>query len=230
MSKPVTMTDIEFLQLSELTQKNHLYLYRENSALLRIAVRAKVKTQAELDGRNLKDISTYSPRIEKPRSLFVKSEDRGSSHVDCNGLPSSSQSDASDKPPENVLLPSLYVTVAEVSLLGETLTVRDLGDKTLKHPPLDDVERALDLVANSATQQSLCLLVPETHPVVETDAWRAAVDTVGLIEEPMVILDNYLAVARKPCCCRRSSFRTSRWDWDFSFWPRKSDGLVRMPW
>lgn len=196
MSKSATMTDIEFLQLAELTQQNYLYLYRDNSALLRAAVRAKMVTQAELDGRVLKDISRYSPRIRKPGLLFAESEERGSAQADYEGLPASGQSDASDQPSESSLLPSLYMTVAEASLLGDTLTVRDFGDKTLKHPPLQDIERALDLIARSAAQQSLCLLVPETHGVVTTDAWRAAVDTIGLIEEPMVTLDSYLAVAR----------------------------------
>src|SRR5439155_11317102 len=129
----------------------------------------------ELDGRKLKDISTHSQRIEKPRSLSVESEDRGSASVDRDGLPGSSQSDASGEPSENVLLPSLRKTVAEASLFGDTLTVRDLGDMTLKHPPLDDIELALDLIARHAALQSLCLLVPDTHEVVKTDAWRAAV-------------------------------------------------------
>jgi hypothetical protein len=196
VSKPATITDIEFVQLPELTQKNHLYLYRGNSALLRSAVRAKVIRQAELDGRELKDISTYSQEVEKPRSLKAVSENQESENVGRCGSSGSNQSDDPEEPTKNVLLPSLYVTVAEVSLFGCTLTVRDLGDKTLKQPPIDDVERALDLIARSAAQQTICLLVPETHPVVKTDAWHAAVDTTGLIEEPMVKLDNYLAVAR----------------------------------
>lgn len=197
MSKPATMADIEFVQRAELTQKNHLYLYRDNSALLRSAVRARVMRQAELDGRDLKDISTYSQRIGKPRSLFLESKDRGSAQADCDELPGPIQSVASEEPPEEVLLPSLRLTVAEISLFDNTaLAVRDLGDKTLKQPSLDDIEEALDLIAKNAAQHSLCLLVPETHAVVKTDAWRAAVDTIGLIEEPMVTLDNYLAVAR----------------------------------
>ncbi|MGJ4899135.1 hypothetical protein ACQR2B_29180 [Bradyrhizobium oligotrophicum] len=196
MSKPVTMTDIEFVQLPELTQKNHLYLYRDNSALLRAAVRARVIRGAELDGRELKDISTCSQRVVKPRPLVLESQNRGSASAARDRLTGSGQSDASAEPSENVLLPSLHVTVAEVSLFGDTLTVHDLGDRTLKHPPLDDVETALDLIARDAALQSLCLFVPDTHEVVKTDAWRAAVETTGFIEEPMVTLDNYLAVAR----------------------------------
>ena len=197
MNKPATMTDFEFVQRPELTQKNHLYLYRDNSALLRSAVRARVMRQAELDGRELKDISTYSQRIGKPRSLFLESEDRGSAHADCDELPGSSQSDTFDKPPEEVLLPSLRLTVAEISLFDNTaLAVRDLGDKTLKQPSLGDIEEALDLISTNAAQHSLCLLVPEKHAVVKTEAWNAAVDAIGLIEEPMVTPENYLAVAR----------------------------------
>src|ERR1700730_13613965 len=92
MSNSMTMTDIEFVQLPKLTQKNHLYLYRKNSALLRATVRAKVTRQAELDGRELKDVSTYPQRIDKPRSLSEKLEDRGSASADGDGLSDSSQS------------------------------------------------------------------------------------------------------------------------------------------
>lgn len=190
------MTDIEFVQLPELTQKNHLYLYRENSALLRATVRAKVIRQAELDGRKLKDVSTSSQRVVKPGALALQSQAREPSSPGGDGRPDSDKSDASVELSENVVLPSLHVTVAEASLLSDTLTVHDLGDKTLRHPPLDDIETALDLIARDAALQSLCLLVPGTHEVVKTDAWRAAVGTVGLIEEPMVSLDSYLPVAR----------------------------------
>jgi hypothetical protein len=190
MKKPATMTDIDFLEIPQLTQRNHLYLYRAHSALLRPAVRAKVKKQAELDGRDLKDITSVPQELEKPPSLAAEPTDAAAIRLDTNI--SSSSSDAS----ETVLLPSLYETVTEVSLFGDTLTVCDLGDKTLKQPPLDDVERALQLIARNATEQSVCLLVPETHAVVKGAAWTAAVDAIGLIKEPMVTQENYLAVAR----------------------------------
>src|ERR1700688_877001 len=63
MIKPGTMTDIEFLRLPQLTQRNHLYLYRTNSALLRPAARAKVEEQAKLEGRDIKDVTTCSVEV-----------------------------------------------------------------------------------------------------------------------------------------------------------------------
>ena len=196
MSNYLTMTDIEFLQLSELTRQNHLYLYRDNSALFRAAVRAKMIRQAELDGRDLKDVLIYPRRIARPRAQFSNSGNRESTSAGRDGLLASSQNDASGELQEDGSVPSLRATLTESSLFGTTLTVHDLGDNTLKQPSLDDVEATLDLIARDGALHSLCLLVPDTHPVVETDAWCAAVDTIGLIEEPMVTLDNYLAVAR----------------------------------
>lgn len=196
MSTPVAMTDIEFVQLPELTQRHHLYLYRENSALVRAAVRAKVIRHAELEGRELRDISTCPQRIVRSRPLLPESQAREPDKPGGDGRPDFDKSDASAEVSETVVLPSLQLTVAEPSLFGETLAVHDLGDKTLKHPQLDDVKIALDLIARDAALQSLCLLVPDTHEVVQTDAWRAAVETVGLIEEPTVTPDNYLLVAR----------------------------------
>jgi hypothetical protein len=187
------MTDIEFLRPSQLTQRNHLYLYRANSALLRPAVRAKVIREAGLNGRDLKDITSYPQELEKPRLLGSKS---GAARPDTDTSSGSDQNYASETVREEVLLPSLYATVTEVSLFGNTLTVRDLGDRTLKQPPLDDIERALDLIAKNEAEQSVCLLVPETHKVVKSAAWSAAVSAIGLIEEPMVTQENYFVVAR----------------------------------
>ncbi|MEY9180580.1 hypothetical protein [Bradyrhizobium sp. USDA 313] len=197
MSTPLTMTDIEFVRLPELTQRHHLYLYRENSALLRAAVRAKVIRHAELEGRELRDILTCPQRVVRSRPLPPGSQAReGSSRPRGDGWPGFDNGDASAELSETRVLPSLHLTVAEPSLLGETLAVHDLGDKTLAHPPIDDIERALDLISRDAGLQSLCLLVPDTHEVVQTDAWRAAVETVGLIEEPKVTPEDYLLVAR----------------------------------
>ena len=196
MSERVPMTDIEFLSLPGLTQQNHLYLYRRNSALLRPAIRAKVTRQAELDGRDLKDVSTYSRRAGKYRSVIAEPEEEEGSHVDRDEGRRPGESKGYDEPYGVALLPSMYRTVAESSLFGETLTVHDLGDKAVKHPRLDDIEDALDLIAKNAAQQTLCLLVPETHELVKSERWRAAVDAIGLIEEPMVTPKNYLLVAR----------------------------------
>jgi len=128
MSEPMTMTDIEFLKLPELNQQSHLYLYQENSALLRPAVRTKVAGQALVDGRALRDIATYSQRIQKPRSLGAESEAAGSAHADRDGLSGANQNDALDEATKSVLLPSLSLTVSEVSLFGDTLAVLDLGE------------------------------------------------------------------------------------------------------
>lgn len=196
MSEAVTITDIEFLQLPNLTQKSHLYLYRENSALLRAAVRAKVIRQAKLDGRELKDIATYSERIARPRPLIIGAQDEASERAESEKSLGSGPSDASAGAFENVLVPSLRLTIAEASLFGDSLAVHDLGDETLKHPSSNDVKLALNLIARDAALQSLCLLVPDTHEVVQTDAWRAAVKTIGLIEELTVAPDNYRLVAR----------------------------------
>lgn len=196
MSTPVTMTDIDFVELPELTQKNHLYLYRDNSALLRPAVRARVIRQAELDGRELKDLSTDSQRVVRPRPLLRVSQTGEPGSPGEEGRPDTDQGEASAELSEIVVLPSLYGTVAESSLFGYGLTVHDLGDKTLAHPLIGDIERALELIAGDAALHSLCLLVPAEHALVKTDAWRAAVNAIGLIEEPIVTLDNYLVVAR----------------------------------
>ena len=163
MSASARITDIEFLQLSEWKQKHCLYVYQQNSALLRRAVRAKVEESAARDGRELKKISTYE-----------KEED--------------------DKTKQ--LLPSVRLTVMEASLFGDTLAILDLGNPTLKKLPLPDIEQALFLIANDAAMQSLCLMVSHKHEIVGAEAWRAAVETIGLIEEPMVIVGNYLAIAR----------------------------------
>jgi hypothetical protein len=163
MSASARITDIEFLQLSEWKQKHCLYVYQQNSALLRRAVRSKVEESAARDGRELKKISTYE-----------KEED--------------------DKTKQ--LLPSVRLTVMEASLFGDTLTILDLGDPTLKKLPLPDIEQALFLIANDAAQQSLCLMVSHKHEIVGTEAWHAAVETIGLIEEPTVRVGNYLAIAQ----------------------------------
>jgi hypothetical protein len=189
------MSDIEFVRLPELTQKHHLYLYRDNSALLRPTVRAKVIRHAQLAGRELKEISTYSQHVVKPSALLAASQAREPSRSGADGRPESDKRDASAEV-ETVVLPSLHMTVAEPSLFGDTLAVHDLGDRMLKHPPRGDVELALDLIARDAALQSLCLLVPDTHEIVKTHAWLAAVETIGLIEELTVTPDNYRLVAR----------------------------------
>jgi hypothetical protein len=179
MIKPGTMTDIEFLRLPQLTQRNHLYLYRTNSALLRPAVRAKVEEQAKLDGRDIKDVTTCS--VEVP---------------DTSPLADGTGNESNEEKTKTIELPSLYATVTEVSLFADTLTTRDLGDKSLRQPTLNDIERALELIASNGTEQSVCLLVPEKHPAIETAAWNTAAEAIGLIEELMVTPENYLAVAR----------------------------------
>lgn len=184
-----TITDIEFLKLSKLSQQNHLYLYRTNSALLRADFRAKIVKAAELDGRVLKDVVIYSEEDLIPAAAL--SADEGS-----ETLSPANSSDTSKEAREIEFLPSLYATITEMSLFDGTLTVRDLGDRTLKQPSIDDLERALDLIARDAAEQSLCLLVPETHEVIGKSAWHAAVEAIGLIEEPMVSMQNYLEVAR----------------------------------
>lgn len=194
VSRPVPMTDIEFLSLPELTQQSHLYLYRENSGLLRKAVRAKVMKQAEIDGRDLKDIATYSRRAVRSGSLLASSEEKEPIQVHRDESIGANQGSQSDAPLKE--LPSLYMTVAEPSLFGSSLVIRDLGDKTREHPPLEDIEQALNLVARDAAQQTVCLLVPDTHKLVKSDAWNAAVGAIGVIEEPMVTPENYLLVAR----------------------------------
>ena len=52
------------------------------------------------------------------------------------------------------------------------------------------------MIADKAATRSLCLFVPEGHKVLKTEAWQAAIHEVGLIEEPMVTLENYLSVVR----------------------------------
>lgn len=172
MSDPVAITDIEFLQLSELKQRHHLYLYRNGSALFRAAIRGKVTKHAELEGRALRDVAMYSQKLEEGPGCTP---------------------DATTK---DVLLPSLSLTVSEVSLFGDALAVVDLGDRERKKLPLDDIEVALLRIAHGGAEQSLCLLVPDTHKVIESESWRVAVGAIGLIEEPMVTLQNYLSVAR----------------------------------
>lgn len=196
MSTPVTMIDIEFVQLPELTQRHHLYLYRNNSAMLRPAVRAKVMRDAEIEGRELMDISTHPQRLMKSRPRLQEPRAGEPAKLGGDGRADSDKGDASTELWETAVLPSLRLTIAESSLFGDRLAVHDLGDRTLKQPRLDDVGLALELIARDAALQSLCLLVPDTHEIVQTDAWRAAVEAVGLIEEPTVTPDNYLLVAR----------------------------------
>jgi hypothetical protein len=93
-------------------------------------------------------------------------------------------------------LPSIRLTVIEVSLFEDTLTIIDLGDPTMKRLPLNDLEQALFLIANDAAEQSLCLMVPHKHGIVGTEAWGVAVESVGLIEEPMANVENYRAIGR----------------------------------
>lgn len=196
MSTPLAMTDIEFVQLPELTQRHHLYLYRESSALLRAAVRAKVIRHAELEGRELMDILTLPQPTVKLRPVPPESQGREPGSPGGSGRADPDNSNASREFSETILLPSLRLTIAEPSLFGDRLAVHDLGDKTLKQPRSDDVTGALNLIAGDAALQSLCLLVPDTHEIIGTDAWRAAVEAVGMIEEPTVTPDNYLLVAR----------------------------------
>jgi hypothetical protein len=60
MSAPSVMTDIDFLALSEITQKDFLYVYRRNSGLLRRKFKARVKDIAAQSGQTLAGISRYS--------------------------------------------------------------------------------------------------------------------------------------------------------------------------
>lgn len=190
------MTDIEFVQLPELTNKHHLYIYRENSALLRAAVCAKLMRHAELERRELMDILTLPQPTVKLRPVLSESQGGEPRSPGSGGRADSDNSNASREYSAAVRLPSLRLTIAEPSLFGDRLAVHDLGDKTLKQPRLDDVTGALNLIAGDAALQSLCLFVPDTHEIVGTDAWLSAVQAVGLIEEPTVTPDNYLVVAR----------------------------------
>jgi hypothetical protein len=200
MRRPLMVTDIEFLQLSELNERHHLYLYRENSALLRSAVQAKVTLDAIQEGRELKDVATYFESVELPHLLAATAEREATQQSQpLEGQSNLARGESAVRGGDGdkkVLLPSLFLTVTEVSLFGNTLTVRDLGDLDLKRLPLSDIERTLFLIAGDRTEQSLCLLVPDTHKIVGTAAWLAAVETIGLIEEPLVTVDNYLTVAR----------------------------------
>jgi hypothetical protein len=149
MNKPAAMTDIEFLRLPQLTQLNHLYLYRANSALLRAAVRAKVEEQAKRDGREMKDVATYSVKVSGTRPPGGDIGDEGN-----------------EEKTETIELPSLKATITEVSLFADALIIRDLGDKTLKQPPLEDIQQALELIATNGTEQCFCFLVEVCYDVV----------------------------------------------------------------
>lgn len=176
MSEAVTITDVEFLQVPKMDCKNYLYLYRKGSALFRAAVRKKIVGQAEVEGRSLRDIVRVS----------VDEGSRTAENAETSALV------------RERLIPSLHATVSQVSLFDEpTLHVRDLGDTTLEHPPLDDIVRAVRATAAGSEQHSMFLLVPDTHKLVETQAWQSAVDAIGLIEEPLVTPENYLAIARR---------------------------------
>jgi hypothetical protein len=176
MSGPAITTDVEFLQLPQLDQNSYLYLYRKESALFRTAVRTKIVSHAEQEGRRLRDIAKSS--------IGVRLDEAQSPEATADTQPK--------------FVPSLHATVSEVSLFDEpTLHVRDLGDPTLEHPPLEDIARALGAIAAGGEQHSIFLLVPDIHKLVETDAWRVAVDAIGLIEEPLVTAETYLAIARR---------------------------------
>lgn len=176
MIKPKIMTDVEFLQSAELAWQSRLYLYRPSSGLFRSAVRAKIVGQAIRQERVLRDIATS---IVDERVEFAGNDEAGETA-------------------RSRLVPSLYATVSEISLFDEaTLHIRDLGARTLEHPPLDDIVKAVSTIASGGEQHSIVLLVPDTHKLIETDAWRAAVESIGLIEEPMVTPETYLAIARR---------------------------------
>jgi len=176
MSMAATIADVEFLQLPRLDGKSYLYLYLEGSGLFRSAVRKKIVGQAEQDGRHLRDIA---------RSAI---EQRTPAVGDAEGA----------VPARIASVPSLHAMVSEVSLFDEpTLHVRDLGDATLEHPSLDDIARALSAIAGRSEQHSVFLLVPDKHKLIETAAWRSAVSAIGLIEEPLVTPETYLAIARR---------------------------------
>jgi hypothetical protein len=95
------------------------------------------------------------------------------------------------------------MSITEVSLFEERLIICDLGDREWIKLPLDDIEEALWAVGSGAADHRLCLLVPEGHKVLARQSWQDAVAKVGLVEEPMVTVDNYRAIAR-------SYFSTSR--------------------
>lgn len=176
MNGPAITTDVDFLQLPQLDQTSYLYLYRKESALFRTAVRTKIVSHAKQEGRRLRDIAKSSIGVRLDEAQFPEAT-------------------AGTQPK---IVPSLHATVSEVSLFDEpTLHMRDLGDPTLEHPPLDDIARALSAIAAGSEQHSIFLLVPDTHKLIETAAWRSTVKAIGLIEEPFVTSETYLAIARR---------------------------------
>lgn len=102
------------------------------------------------------------------------------------------------RPPNEPAAPvtaSLHKSVTQNSLFGESLTIHDLGHRKPRLS-LSDIEEALWTVADHSATNCLCLLVPAGHKVLGIEAWRGAVEAVGLIHEPLVTPDNYLSITR----------------------------------
>lgn len=95
--------------------------------------------------------------------------------------------------PRGQLVPKLYEALAAASVFGEGLIICDLEMEKLGN---EDLQTALLGLANREYRHHLCLLVPENHAVRKTAAWQAAVQQVGLIEEQLVTITNYRAIAR----------------------------------
>jgi hypothetical protein len=189
------MTDIEFLELMEPKHRHTLYIYRGGSALLRKAVRDKVLEHAAREGISLRDIATYSQNVEKAENPRADSNRGSNEGIQREDATTSAVSDAVSSV-ESVMLPSLHLTVSEVSLFEQSLALVDLGDQEMKKLRLEDIEQALYLIAGDGAEQSLCLMVPSTHPIIDQAAWIAATNAVAVIAESEVTLQNYLAVTR----------------------------------
>ncbi|MCK1283920.1 hypothetical protein IVB41_08210 [Bradyrhizobium sp. 44] len=194
MTRSAAISDFEFLKPAQVLNRHLLYLYREGSGLFRAAVRQKMTNHALANGRSLGGITTYGALTSLNTSTSGISNGFSAPEIGEAGE-SAHLADGESQEREEILA-SLYMTIAEPSLFDETLTICDLGQKQRIPVPLDDIEKALFLISRTAAEQSLCLLVPAEHDLVKTDAWRAAVEAIGLVEERMVTVENYLEVAR----------------------------------
>jgi len=95
--------------------------------------------------------------------------------------------------PKGKLVPKLYEALTAASVFDEELIICDLDMEKLGS---EDLKQALLGLANREYGRHLCLFVPENHAVRKTAAWQAAVQQVGLIEELLVTITNYRAIAR----------------------------------
>lgn len=89
--------------------------------------------------------------------------------------------------------PSLYDGLSTSSILGIGLISCDVDTEKLKS---DDLEMVLTGLANHQFSHHLFLSVPHNHAVLQTPAWRAAVEKVSLIEEQVVNTASYKTIAR----------------------------------